>query len=395
MKKIFSILLSVAFITSCNNKDKRSKTITTSATTHLTEASLYNPDSIKVALNFPAVEQEMAKKKFLEAIELYKNKKQIAQGITTFKSSLFIYPSEKTYYELGSALADNKDYDESLKAFHIAEQMNYSPLANVLYKIASVYALMPPKYSKEDAFTNLNDSIALHFMEVALQMGYSKPADFLHDKAFDSLKINSNWIFKNVYNTAMSGNKDPQKLAWESYKNEFKEMTLPVTINTVWVYDQKYENAIAYDFEKFVPEMRTGKFSREVENEYFYVGRIKEDSLYTALLYAGKNMWITDGRGYTPIYFYLVTYSPQGKILDKMEVGGQKSFTDNFKTLSLKENLTMEVKSFKNIYEKDPEKDGYEKNKVIKSDLVSTNYYKINSKGKFERTERMLAMEVR
>ena len=46
----------------------------------------------------------------------YKNKKQISQGIDAFKASLFISPSEKTYFELGSALADNKNYEEALKA---------------------------------------------------------------------------------------------------------------------------------------------------------------------------------------------------------------------------------------------------------------------------------------
>lgn len=394
MKKIFLLLSAFAAFTSCNTKDKTANTTTaTTQTTHLTDASLYNTDSINIALNLPAAQQEAAKKKFLEAIDLYKNKKEITQSVTAFKASLLIYPSEKTYFALGSALVDNKNYDEALKALHIAEQMNYSPLANVLYKISTVYALMPPKHTTEDEYTNLNDSIAMHYMEVALQMGYSKPADFLKDKAFDSIKNNSGYYFNSVYQAAMSGNKDPAKLAWDGYKNEFKDLPLPLTINTVWVYNQKYENAIAYDYEKFVPEMRTGKFSREVENEYFYVGKIKEDSIYSALIYAGKNMWVTDGRGYTPVYFYLVTYTPQGKIIDKLEVGGQKSFTDNFKTLALKENLSMEIKSFKNVYEKDPDKDGYENNKVIKSDLVTTNYYKLNAKGKFEKTDKQqLAM---
>ena len=89
-----------------------------------------------------------------------------------------------------------------------------------------------------------NDSLAMHLMEVALQTGYSKPTDFLHEKAFDSLRCNNDWYFKNVYQTAMSGNKDPEKLAWDNYKNEFKELSLPLTINTVWIYQQNYENAI-------------------------------------------------------------------------------------------------------------------------------------------------------
>ena len=103
-------------------------------------------------------------------------------------------------------------------------------------------------------------------------------------------------------------------------------------------------------------------------------------------------MWVTDGKGLSPTYFYMVTYSPQGKIIDKMQVGGQKTFTDNFKTLVLKENLSLEVKDYKNIYEKDPVKNGYEENKITRSELVSTKYYKINAKGKFEKEERQLAL---
>ena len=387
MKNLVVLFIAITFL-GCNNNDK-SPDKTVSVTTHLNQNTLYNTDSVKAAIaSVTTASQAAAKKKFLEAIDLYKNKKQIAQGIDAFKASLFISPSEKTYFELGGALAEKKNYEEALKALDIAEQMNYSPLANILYKKSVVYASMPNSPLCNDGYTKVYDSLAVHLMEVALQTGYSKPADYLHEKAFDSLRFNNDWYFKNVYQTAMSGNKDPEKLAWDSYKDEFKELTLPLTINTVWIYQQNYENAIGYDYEKFVPEMRNGKFSREVENEYFYVGKIKEDSVYTALLYAGKNMWLTDGRGYAPVYFYMVTYSHQGKIIDKMQVGGQKTFTDNFKNLLLKQNLSLEIKEFKNIYEKDPAKDGYENNKVTKSELLTTSYYRINAKGKFEKAEK-------
>ena len=387
MKNLVVLFIAITFL-GCNNNDKSpDKSVT--VTTHLNQNTLYNTDSVKAAIaSVTTASQAAAKKKFLEAIDLYKNKKQIAQGIDAFKASLFISPSEKTYFELGGALAEKKNYEEALKALDIAEQMNYSPLANILYKKSVVYASMPNSPLCNDGYTKVYDSLAVHLMEVALQTGYSKPADYLHEKAFDSLRFNNDWYFKNVYQTAMSGNKDPEKLAWDNYKDEFKELPLPLTINTVWIYQQNYENAIAYDYEKFVPEMRNGKFSREVENEYFYVGKIKEDSVYTALLYAGKNMWLTDGRGYAPVYFYMVTYSHQGKIIDKMQVGGQKTFTDNFKNLLLKQNLSLEIKEFKNIYEKDPAKDGYENNKVTKSELLTTSYYRINAKGKFEKAEK-------
>ncbi len=392
MRYLF-LLLSAIILFSCNNNDKPSNAAT-AANVHLTVNTLYNTDSIKAALaGVTSSMQADAKKKFLEAIDLYKNKKQVAQCIDAFKASLMISPSEKTYFELGSALADNKNFEEALKALQVAEQMDYSPLSNVLYKKAVVYASMPNSAVCADGFTKVNDSLAMHFMEVALQTGYSRPADFMHEKTFDSVRINNDWNFKSAYQTAMSGNKDPEKLAWDNYKNEFKDLTLPLSINTVWIYQQNYENAIGYDYEKFVPEMRNGKFSREVENEYFYVGRVKEDSAFTALLYAGKNMWLIDGRGYSPVYFLLVTYSPQGKIIDKMQVGGQKTFTDNFKDLVVKPNLSMEIKEFRNIYEKDPDKDGYENNKVVKSNLLTTSYFRINAKGKFEKADKdQLAM---
>ena len=392
MKYTVILFVTLTFF-ACNSNDKP-KNASVTVTTHLNENTLYNTDSIKAAItSVNNASQSAAKKKFLEAIDLYKNKKQVAQSIDAFKASLFISPSEKTYFELGAALSENKNYEEALKALQIAEQMDYSPLANILYKKSVIYASMPNSPLCTDGYTKIYDSMAVHLMEVALQTGYSKPADYLHEKAFDSLRFNNDWHFKNVYQTAMSGNKDPEKLAWDSYKDEFKELSLPLTINTVWIYQQNYENAIAYDYEKFVPEMRNGKFSREVENEYFYVGKIKEGPIYTALLYAGKNMWLIDGRGYSPVYFYMVTYSPQGKIIDKMQVGGQKAFTDNFKNLFVKENLTMEVKEFKNIYEKDPAKDGYENNKVTKSELLTTSYYHINAKGKFEKANKeQLAM---
>ena len=288
MIKIISILMAAVIFTACNNNDKQINANIAAPVIHLNNATLYIADSIKLALGTTASEQEASKKKFLEAIDLYKNKKDTSQSIPVFKASLFIHPSEKTYFELASALADNKNYDEALKAFTVAEQMDYSPLANIMYKKSVVYASMPNTQFCNDGWTKVNDSIALRFMQIALQMGYSKPKDFLNDKTFDSIRINYDWNFKAAYQNAMSGNKDPEKLAWENYKNEFKQITLPLTINVAWTNQQKLENAIGYDYEKFVPEMRNGKFSREVENEYFYVGNIKDDSAFTALVYAGK-----------------------------------------------------------------------------------------------------------
>jgi len=78
---------------------------------------------------------------------------------------------------LGSALLDDGRYAESIRALHIAEQLGYSPLANVMFKLSAAYA----DHHQGDAIpegTRVADSLSLHYMEVAIQMGFAHPEQF-------------------------------------------------------------------------------------------------------------------------------------------------------------------------------------------------------------------------
>ena len=166
-------------------KKQSSKTKTTTGS-KLTAACAVQLDSIKSYLSIiTEKEQEEGKKKFLEAIDLIKNKKQVEQSIAAFKAAALIFPSEKTYFELGSALLENKNYPEAAQALKVAEIMGYSPLANVMYKLSALYAQMRDTATTQTYGIYVNDSLAMHYMEVALQMGYSKPDQFLKEKIFD------------------------------------------------------------------------------------------------------------------------------------------------------------------------------------------------------------------
>lgn len=351
----------------------------------LTESALYDIDSVRAALGTGS--PGAAGKKLLEAINLYKNKKDPERSIPIFKGAILLNPSAKAYFELGSALLDNEQYEGAISALHIAEQLDYSPLANVMYKLSAAYANTPGEHSKSA------DSVASHYMEVALQMGYAHPAQFRTDKSFALMK--GYYLFNKTYKNALSGNggsKDPDKMLWENFKSEFKPVALPLTINTVWIQNHSLENSIGYDYEKFVPEMRSAKFSREVENDYYYFATVKKDTAYTALLYAGKNNFLLDANQHSPVVFFLVTYDGNGKIIDKMPVAGQKAFTDVFKVFTLKPNYTFEVKDYKNIFKDDPEKDGYDSNYVVRSEPLGTANYRIAVNGKFEKTDAPLAI---
>lgn len=382
------LLLSSVLMTifSCNHPGGAGDPITDPA--QLTESSIYDIDSVRAVMD--AGNGEAAKKKFLAAIDIYKNVKDPARSIPLFKSSILLKPSAKAYFELGSALMDNGKYEDAINSLHIAEQLDYSPLANVMYKLAAAYSHRQTPGG--DGHSSQDDSLAIHYMEISLQMGYAHPDQFRDMGLFSHLK--EVYGFMAAYNNALSGNgsKDPDKMLWENFKTEFHSLDLPITINTLWIQQHKLENSIGYDYEKFVPEMRNAKFSREVEDEYYYFALVKKDPGYTALLYAGKNNFLTDAGHNSPVFFFLTTYDQNGRIIDKMKVAGQSNFTDPVKVFTLQPNYSFEVKDYKNIFKNDPAESGYDSNYVIRSEPLGTANYRINAEGKFEKTDAPLAL---
>jgi len=192
--------------------------------------------------------------------------------------------------------------------------------------------------------------------------------------------MNNDYAFNAVYTAALSGSSasgSPEKMLWHTFTTEFPQVQLPLTINTVWIQEHKLENSISYDYEKFIPEMRNAKFSREVENDYYYYALVKKDPAYTALLYVGKNNFLSDANQNSPVFFFLVTYDSDGKIIDKMPVAGQKNFTATLKVFTMQPNYAFLVKDYKNIFKYDPETVGYDSNYVVKSEPLGIASYRI------------------
>ena len=360
----------------------------------LTGNSIYDIDSVRAAA--AGGNEEAARKKMLQATDVYKNAKDPAKSIGLFKSSILLKPSGKAYFELGSALLDDSLDEEAIQALHIAERLDYSPLANVMYKLSLAYAQLSEKNNGEGDNNGKFYSLAIHYMEIALQMGYSHPEQFRDNAIFILFKTRYGYMeISETYNSAVSGgsgSKGPEKMLWETFASEFHPVVLPLTINSVWIQEHKLENSIGYDYEKFVPEMRGSKFSREVSDEYYYFAAVKKDTGYTALIYAGKSNLASDGSQQYPIFFYLVTYDGRGKIIDKIQVAGQKAFSDPFKVFTMQPNYTFEVRNFKNIYKDDPETAGYDSNVVVKSEPLDAASYHIGANGKFEKLDVPLAI---
>jgi len=387
MKAPFFLLPVILFILSCNHPFGHSTGIDPAT---LSDSAIYDIDSVRLATG--GGNEKAAAKKLAQALDIYLNVKDAAKSIPIFKNAIRMNPSPRAYYELGCALLDDGRYDESIRALHIAEQLGYSPRPNVMFRLSAAYADHGNGGERPDNWRT-TDSLSLHYMEVAIQMGFGHPEQFRNGAFFK--RMNNDYSFNTVYTAALSGGSasgNPEKMLWKTFTTEFPPVELPLTINTVWIQGHKLENSISYDYEKFIPEMRNAKFSREVENDYYYCALVKKDPAYTALLYAGKNNFLTDANQNSPTFFFLVTYDGDGKIIDKLPVAGQKNFTATWKVFSMQPNYAFVVKDFKNVFKYDPETVGYDSNYVVKSEPLAITSYRIAANGKFEKTDAPLAM---
>jgi hypothetical protein len=366
---------------------------TPSSPSQLNDSSMYSIGAVRAVID--GGNEAAARKQLASALDIYKNIKDVSRSIPLFKQSIRYKPTAQAYYEMGCALLDEDEYAESVKALDIAEQLGYNPRASVIARLASAHSRLSAKARNAqiyDSTTRSHDSLALHYMEVAIQMGYPNPADFQTDVLYAKLKESGE--FNEIFNNAVSGGSalSPEQLLWANFKNEFAAVDLPLVINTVWVKDHPLEQTIDFNYERFVPEMRTQKFTRDIDKEFFYYALIKKDPAYTALLYCGKAVAGSSETMPPPQFFFLVTYDGTGRIIDKMQVAGQQRYSDPYRVFSIRANYEFEVQDFKNVYKNDPAQAGYDSNEVVSTEPQTAAYYRIAANGKFEKTNPPLAM---
>jgi hypothetical protein len=352
----------------------------------LTSTAIYNFDSVASYLqNISSMQADSAKKFFLKAIDTYKNNKKPQESINDFTSALALYPDKKSYYELGSALLDANKPDMALNAFEMAEKLNYDPLGYVLFKKACCYATL----KKEDNYEN--EEKATELIQYAVENGFTDRTKLLTEPKLKSL--NEYGALTRVYNAAMAGYGSTNNVLWNDFSNNFQQCSFPLTINMESIKKLGKTNAINYDYEKYVTEMRDYKFSRDVGNEFFYYAKVTSTPDYKTVIYGSRSYDYGDGEkvAYIPCEFYMASFNNDGKLLDKVILAGNLVYDKPFLVASLQQNGSFEIKEFANVFEKDTEKNGYENNKIVKSNLLKTTNYKINDKGMFVADKKALA----
>lgn len=305
------------------------------------------------------------KKMFLEGMDEYRNKKNPAKGIELFKQSLLRYPNAKTYYELGNALMDVKQYEESIYSYRMSQNMEYEPSYNVEYNIACAYAMMGEEES------------AFEYLEYALESGYLNKDNLLNDE--DLASIRDKTQFKSLIVEHFSDDFDMRTALFRLFAESFPARPLPYAIVFDSVTSYNYDNSVSYDFAMFLPGMMDGKYSREVSKEFLYVGRFDSLSPYLTIAYSTVEA-ISDTL--PEIQTKLATYDTTGTQLDEIMFSCYCSPTE-LRDGKIEADNTITVRQIERKWKYNPIDKGYEDNEITSEKLLLTRKYRVGNDGKF------------
>lgn len=378
MKKYSSILVVLTFLlVACGGKKTtNNNTNSDDQKKQLSQNDIFNKDAVNDFLkSADKNSQQEAKKTFLTGVDQYRNRKQIDSAITSFKNSICIYPFAKTYYELGNVCMDKADIKMAIDAYKMAEGMSYEPLSLVLYNLSCAYS------RSEDAEKSLS------YLQLAIENGYTNLEHIMSDSDLVFVRKDAN--FSETVKTSMAGNTSSDAVLFTMYKSHFTSLAMPYTLDEANSQKIDFDKTISYDYDAFVPGMVNAEFSRDVGDEYFYVGLIGENEKYVALLFSQAGMWADK----PPVHVYLATYQPEkGKLIDFEKVAGMEYYSDSLRTAVVKEDMSVEVKYFTQEWEKNPDDFGYENNSRTALNQVAVKNFKIDVNGNIKETQKMMGV---
>jgi hypothetical protein len=341
----------------------------------LKEADIYDSEKVYDVI-FDAEEQNIdslknkSRQLFLQGIDAFKNKKDAAKAVLLFKQSILTFPDAKTYYELGNAKLDahekDADLNEAEKAYNVAAFLNFKPLSMLYYK----QACAANQKQKTGTFEVSN------YLSQAFNNGFSDTSLFYSDKYLRSFVATDQ--YKNLM-ADMLINKirnNPEDL-FDVYKKSFPINNASFEIPLDKVDMKDYKQSISYDFAKFIPEMQSSNFGRDVSHDFIFVAKVQEKSNYTAVLYTSINYY---GEGMQPVHTKLVTYDNDGNIISDKLFAGQFS-AEKVKTGRI-DGDEITLQDYKRIWEQPIDKVPFEENAVEKYELVSKATFRINEEGK-------------
>jgi tetratricopeptide (TPR) repeat protein len=374
MKFAFYSLLFVAALSSCGNpavpnSDAGGKVVVDETKPiRLSAADLFNGEKVRLFLYQNPEANPKSNKLFLNALDEFKNKKNLQAASEGFKASIEEYPNSKSFYELGNVYMEMKNYQDALDAYSLAEKLGYEPFSKVMFNVACAYSQLK------------NFPMSADYLQFAIQAGYVNIDNIEKDEDLANLRDKEPYLFKKNLELALGGVSDVESLYWLQFKRNFVQASFPINMNMEQgkvVYDDK--NRISYDFERFVNEMRNAQFSREVSKGFYNFVQVAEKNNYVALIYVVKDEFNGEN---SPLTYRLVTYTKTGKIIDKKEIAGREDYSELLKMCTINKDLSFTITNYETTFQKDPNEEGYEDNPIVSKKKIDTEKYRIDASGK-------------
>lgn len=312
---------------------------------------------------------------FMKGVDAYKNKQLLDSAKYYFEHSIQQKPTPTAYYELGNVYKELKAYDQSLLSYQLAERLDFAPFSNLLYQIAGTYS------QKGDY------NLSAKYLEYALQAGFTNIDKVNTDKELEALRKKNSYGFNDAIKNGTRGMSNPETLFWLQFKRQFSAAKLPLTLNSsINMEELEKWGFISYEFERFIPQMRNARFSREVGESYYFAYNLGENENYTVLVYVKVEHYSGED---APKQFIISTFGPKGDLIDKVEAGNMKDIGDISTIVKIDTPNSFGARVYRLEYEKDPEEFGYWDNKIKSKTYLTSYNYKIDSKGKITVSEEM------
>lgn len=367
MKKLafFSALLLI--LSSCGDPGQLDpKLIKERVDVVLTEADLFQGNLVAAFLENDKKYIKESNELFLKGIDAYRNNNKLDSAHFYFVESLKKEPTAKAYFELGNVSMDSKDYDKALKAYDMAEQLDYKPFSKILYNKACLYSLQG------------ENELSGQYLEYAIQAGYSNIGHIQSDSDLEGLRETRH--YNTALNKGLRGASNSENLFWLQFKKLFPEASLPLELkpNLSPEVSQALDY-ISYDYEKYISEMRDAQFSRDVSSSYLFYASAYETEAFVAVIYIVKEEWLGD---YAPLTYKMATFTHEGKLIDKKAIAGQSDLDGEIILATLNKDLTISGEIVEPQYEKDPEEHGFYENKVKSYKKLGTVDFRVTESGK-------------
>lgn len=380
LRSALMIFLPLAVLCSCGGTAvSNDKNALTEAEKNLVlvKSDVFDGDKIRIYLRKDSLNANQANQSFLKGLDCLKNKKEFKQAIGEFEQSILTYPTGKAYYEMGNAYMETSQYVLALKAYGMAEQLNYEPYSKVLYNMACANSQLE-EYE-----------LSARYLEYSVEAGYLNIDNIQQDPDLEKLRTERDYLFKKHLNRALAGTSNAENIYWMQFKKGFTKAKLPMSLtNLVSKTRFDMKNAISYDFEKFVPEMRDEKFSREVSKGFYFYSQIAEEKEYVALIYLIRDEFLGDQ---APLSYRLVTYTHEGQLIDEYLIAGRTSYSDKLRMCTVNNDLTISIDLMETVFEKDIEEFGPYDNPIKSKNKVGEENLQITETGKIEKISEKLA----